>query len=99
MPRDRLIERLRAGARRRLTVIHSPAGYGKSTLAAQWGQVLAAERVPVAWLSVDHDDNNVVWFLAHLIEAIRRVRPALARSRPRCSRNTATRPNNTCSPR
>jgi serine/threonine-protein kinase PknK len=32
----------------------------------------------VAWLTVDHDDNNVVWFLSHLIEAIRAVTPALA---------------------
>lgn len=30
------------------------------------------------WLSIDADDNNAVWFLAHLIEAIRTVRPALA---------------------
>ena len=32
----------------------------------------------MAWLTVDHDDNNVVWFLSHLIEAIRAVTPALA---------------------
>jgi ATP/maltotriose-dependent transcriptional regulator MalT len=34
--------------------------------------------MPVAWLTVDTDDDNVVWFLAHLVEAIRRVRPELA---------------------
>ncbi|WAM19747.1 hypothetical protein [Rhodococcus sp. JS3073] len=32
----------------------------------------------MAWLSIDPDDNNAVWFLAHLIEAIRMMRPALA---------------------
>lgn len=32
----------------------------------------------VAWLAIDRDDNNVVWFLAHVLEAIRQVRPALA---------------------
>ena len=78
VPRSRLIEMLHAGERRRLTVLHAPTGFGKTTLAVQWGQVLAAEGVPVAWLNIDHDDNNVVWFLAHLIEAIRRERPALA---------------------
>ena len=77
--RRQLIDSLRAGQRRRLTVIHAPAGFGKSTLAAQWGEVLTAEGVAVAWLTVDHDDNNMVWFLSHLVEAIRRVRPALAR--------------------
>lgn len=76
--RERLIDLLRAGDRRRLTVIHAPAGYGKSTLAAQWSAALALQDVAVAWLSVDHDDDNVVWFLSHLVEAIRRVQPTLA---------------------
>ena len=59
-------------------MIHGPTGFGKSTLAAQWAKQLTAEGVAVAWLTVDHDDNNVVWFLSHLIEAIRAVTPALA---------------------
>lgn len=63
---------------RRLTVIHAPAGYGKSTLAAQLRQALADDGVAAAWLTVDQDDNNVVWFLAHLIEAIRQVKPTLS---------------------
>ncbi|HET7667130.1 MAG TPA: protein kinase [Mycobacterium sp.] len=76
--RDRLIESLRGGAGRRLTLIHGPAGYGKTTLAGQWSSVLTRQGAAVAWLSVDTDDNNVVWFLTHLIEAIRLVRPTLA---------------------
>ena len=76
--RARLIEILRAGQSKKLTVIHGPTGFGKSTLAAQWAKQLTAEGVAVAWLTVDHDDNNVVWFLSHLIEAIRAVTPALA---------------------
>ncbi|MFC9786602.1 protein kinase [Rhodococcus sp. NPDC127528] len=76
--RSRLIAAMHTDERRRLTVVHAPAGYGKSTLAAQWRDVLVADGVAVAWLTVDDDDNNVVWFLAHLVEAIRRVQPALA---------------------
>lgn len=76
--RKRLIDLLQVGDRRRLTVIHAPAGYGKSTLAAQWSAALAQQDVAVAWLTVDHDDDNVVWFLSHLVEAIRRVQPTLA---------------------
>ncbi|QSE81429.1 serine/threonine-protein kinase [Rhodococcus koreensis] len=75
--RARLLEALRAARRRRLVLIHAPAGYGKSTLAAQWREVLVSGGTAVAWLSVDNDDNNLVWFLAHLIEAIRRVQPTL----------------------
>jgi serine/threonine-protein kinase PknK len=76
--RARLIHILRAGQSKKLTVIHGPTGFGKSTLAAQWAKLLTAEGVAVAWLTVDHDDDNVVWFVSHLIEAIRAVTPALA---------------------
>jgi ATP/maltotriose-dependent transcriptional regulator MalT len=76
--RQRLIDTLRAGERRRLIVIHAPAGYGKTTLAAQWGEELARDGVKVAWLTVDDNDNNLVWFLANLVEAIRRANPAVA---------------------
>jgi serine/threonine-protein kinase PknK len=78
VPRNRLIERMRHGGSRKLTVIHGPTGFGKSTLASQWCDLLTAEGVTVAWLTVDNDDNNLVWFLAHLIEAIRAVKPTLA---------------------
>ncbi|MGO4616381.1 protein kinase [Nocardia sp. 2YAB30] len=75
--RPRLLRILREGKQRRLTVIHAPAGFGKSTLAAQWAKTLAADQIQVAWLTIDADDNNAVWFLAHLVEAIRRARPSL----------------------
>ncbi|OBH00091.1 serine/threonine-protein kinase [Mycobacterium sp. E3247] len=78
VPRDRLMALLRAAGRRRLILLYAPSGYGKTTLVAQWRAELAASGVTVAWLTVDDDDNNVVWFLAHLLAAIRRVRPALA---------------------
>jgi serine/threonine-protein kinase PknK len=76
--RDRLIQALRAGGRRRFVLIHAPSGFGKTTLAAQWREELSADGVPVGWLTIDEDDNNVVWFLSHLLELIRRVRPTLA---------------------
>ncbi|MEU4343344.1 protein kinase [Nocardia sp. NPDC023852] len=76
--RRRLLEVLRQGRSQRLVLIHGPAGFGKSTLAAQWIDSLACDGVRVAWLSVDLDDNNVVWFLSHVIEAIRRAHPAVA---------------------
>jgi ATP/maltotriose-dependent transcriptional regulator MalT len=75
--RDRLIGELRAGGRR-LTVVHAPAGYGKTTLAAQWGEERDREGIKVAWLTVDDNDNNLVWFLANLVEAVRRADPAVA---------------------
>ncbi|MBS9372296.1 serine/threonine-protein kinase [Rhodococcus sp. B50] len=76
--RERLLQLLRASGRRILTAITAPPGFGKTTLAAQWSHELVDSGVPVAWLSVDHDDNKPVWLLAHLVESVRQVRPALA---------------------
>ncbi|MFC4124200.1 protein kinase domain-containing protein [Nocardia rhizosphaerae] len=74
-PRQRLLDVLRAGGHRRLALIHAPAGFGKSTVAAQWRADLVARGIAVAWLGIDQDDDSETWFLAHLIQAIRRVRP------------------------
>jgi ATP/maltotriose-dependent transcriptional regulator MalT len=78
VPRRRILDRLGSGPRPKLVLIHAPAGYGKSTLAAQWTEALTRQGVKTAWLAIDSDDNNTVWFLAHLIEAIRRTLPDLA---------------------
>ncbi|MFC9994740.1 protein kinase [Nocardia sp. NPDC127526] len=75
--RPRLLEPLRAGGRRRLAVVHGPAGFGKSTLAAQWCAELTDRGIPVAWIGIDRGDDNEVWLLAHIIAAIRKVRPDL----------------------
>lgn len=77
LTRPRLLDTLRAGGRRRLAVIHAPAGFGKSTVAAQWRADLTRHEIPVAWIGLDRDDDNEVWLLAHLIQAIRRVAPEI----------------------
>jgi serine/threonine-protein kinase/serine/threonine-protein kinase PknK len=76
--RQRILDRLGTGRRPKLVLIHAPAGYGKSTLAAQWGEILTGQGLKGAWLAIDSDDNDPIWFLAHLIEAIRRTMPDLA---------------------
>ncbi|AYF77828.1 protein kinase [Nocardia yunnanensis] len=76
--RARLLDRLRSGPPRRLVLIHGPAGFGKSTLAAEYVKTLAAEGVRVAWLTMDDDDDNVVWFLSHVVAAIRSAHPAVS---------------------
>lgn len=47
-------------------------------MAAQWVGTLESEHVQVAWLTIDSDDNNAVWLLSHVVEAIRRARPTRA---------------------
>ncbi|MEV0357462.1 protein kinase [Nocardia sp. NPDC050697] len=73
--RDELLRILHAGGLRRLALIHAPAGYGKSTLAAQWRAELQERGIAAAWIGIDADDDAASWFLAHLIEAVRQVRP------------------------
>jgi serine/threonine-protein kinase/serine/threonine-protein kinase PknK len=78
VPRQRILDRLGSGRRPKLVLIHAPAGYGKTVLAVQWGEILVRDGLSGAWLGIDSDDNDTVWFLAHLIEAIRRALPNLA---------------------
>ncbi|MBO0791486.1 MAG: hypothetical protein J2P36_11125, partial [Ktedonobacteraceae bacterium] len=72
--RPHLVERLQQSAQFPLTLISAPAGFGKTTLLAQW---LSQSHVPVAWLSLDSDDNDPARFLPHLIAALQRLEPQL----------------------
>ncbi len=65
--RSHLIERLQQGMESALTLISAPAGFGKTTLLAQW---LAESGTPVAWLSLDVEDNDPVRFLTYLLAAL-----------------------------
>ena len=59
--RPQLAERLAQGVMGPLTLVSAPAGFGKTTLLAQW---LAASGMPVAWLSLESGDNEPVRFLS-----------------------------------
>jgi LuxR family maltose regulon positive regulatory protein len=56
---------------KQLTVISAPAGFGKTTLLAEW---IAQTSMPVAWLSLDNGDNEPYRFLAYLIAALESIR-------------------------
>lgn len=70
LAREHLLDRLAARRDRKLTLIHGPAGFGKTTLAIQWRERLQADGAAVAWLSLSRDDNEIDRFLAYLVEAI-----------------------------
>ncbi len=71
--RPRLIELLREGVSRPLTVISASAGFGKTTLAAHVAELDTVTRA--AWFSLDADDNDVARFLTYLIHACRQLQP------------------------
>src|SRR5690348_17023456 len=70
--RERLLDRLRPVPGRRLTVIAAPAGCGKTTLLGMWRDAASSSR-PVAWLTLDKGDDDIVVLWTHLLEALRRV--------------------------
>ena len=71
--RSRLLERLDFGSER-LTLVSAPAGYGKSTLIAQWIEA-EAER-PAAWLSLDRLDNDLERFTQYVVGALLQIVPS-----------------------
>lgn len=71
--REDLLKRLRGAAESRLFLITGGAGFGKSTLLAQWRQILVTDDASVAWLSLAPDDIEAETFLAHLAGALQHV--------------------------
>jgi LuxR family maltose regulon positive regulatory protein len=63
---------LNEGLNRKLTVICAPAGYGKTTLLSQW---LADSEHPIAWLTLDENDNDLFLFLGYFLAAINTIFP------------------------
>jgi LuxR family maltose regulon positive regulatory protein len=70
--RSSLIERLACDDARPIVSVVAPAGYGKTTLLAQW-----AERngQAFAWVSVDESDNDPKVLLAYVAGALNEVEP------------------------
>ena len=56
--RPRLLERLRRGADSKLTLLSAPAGFGKTTLLAEWLDDPATDGRSTAWLSLDPGDSQ-----------------------------------------
>ncbi|MGH1562179.1 AAA family ATPase [Mumia sp. DW29H23] len=72
--RARLVDRARDSGARAVGVT-APAGYGKSTLLAQWA---ATEERPVAWVSLDRFDDDPAVLLAVLASAYAQIFPERA---------------------
>src|SRR4030095_653863 len=74
VPRPRLLEHLARGIGRGLTVVCTPAGFGKTTLLGDWAR---RRRRPAAWLSLDVGDNDPASFWRYVAAALERLRPGL----------------------
>src|SRR5215469_1121818 len=70
--RSSLIERLADDGRGPIVSVVAPAGYGKTTLLAQWAEHSAQS---FAWVSADEADNDPKVFLSYVAEALDAVQP------------------------
>ena len=77
VPRPALLRLLDNATARRLVLFGAPAGYGKSSLAAEWYRRLRDSGAVVAWLNLDADDNEPSAFAYHLACAIESAAPGV----------------------
>ena len=76
--RSRLVDALEGGVpHSKLLLLSAPAGYGKTTLLAQWAQ---ASRFAIAWLSCGTEDNDLERFLRDLLAAWEEAQPGVVES-------------------
>ena len=76
VPRARLRELMAQGLHVPLTLITAPAGFGKTTIVASCASDCG---IPVAWLSLDADDNQPGRFQTYLVAALQETDPGLGK--------------------
>src|SRR6516165_9098367 len=70
--RSSLLERLTRGDPGPIVSVVAPAGYGKTTLLAQWAE---RNEAAFAWVSVDEADNDPKVLLTYVAQALNAVEP------------------------
>lgn len=87
LARDRLLGWLSVKIHRRAVLLIAEAGYGKTTLLADFSR---RTRLRVLWFRLDRGDRDWVGFLAHLVAAVRIHVPDFGPSTSALLRETAT---------
>ena len=75
LARDRLLDWLHVKIHRRAVLVLAEAGYGKTTLLADFTR---RTRVRVSWYRLDRGDRDWLGFIAHLVAAFRIHQPDFA---------------------
>jgi LuxR family transcriptional regulator, maltose regulon positive regulatory protein len=70
--RTGLVNRLRVPGPHDVTTVVAPAGYGKTTVLAQWAE---RDDRPFAWVTLDERDADPAVLLRHVAAALHRVEP------------------------
>lgn len=67
--RERLRLRLEAGKQGKLILVSAPAGFGKTTLVAEWADH-CSQSCLVSWVHLDESDNEPIRFVSYIIAAL-----------------------------
>lgn len=70
LPRPRLVDQAGPAGEVPLVAVTAPAGFGKSVLLAQWAE---AQPGPVAWVTVEAEDNDPVRFGTAVLQGFAEV--------------------------
>lgn len=75
--RPHLLQQLKEGLHRKLTLVSAPAGFGKTTLVSEWVGFFRADNSSkvqrIAWLSLDENDNELTRFLSYFVHSLKQV--------------------------
>ena len=66
LQRPSLIKQIDACLDATLSLVCAPAGYGKSTLYADWRNKLLQDKVKACWLSLEQEDNDAFQLLTYI---------------------------------
>jgi LuxR family maltose regulon positive regulatory protein len=69
---------LEVGLGAKLCLVEAPAGFGKTTMLAQWRAAAGPGRV--AWVSLDEGDNDPTRFWVYVVKALGTVEPGVGAS-------------------
>jgi LuxR family transcriptional regulator, maltose regulon positive regulatory protein len=87
LARDRLLDWLSVKVHSRAVLVIAEAGYGKTTLLADFSR---RTRVRTLWFRLDHGDRDWVGFIAHLVAAVRIHAPGFGPATDSLLRETAS---------
>lgn len=69
--RTRLLAQLQSALSRKAVLVTATAGFGKTTLLAQWAEMLATLGRDVAWVNLANGEGDLRTFFAYVVEALK----------------------------
>ena len=71
--RRQLLDRAVSARGCQLTIVHAPAGYGKTTFLKQWYELQVNHYGAASWLSLDIEESRPSSFISYLVAALKQA--------------------------